>query len=163
MDKNRILGEIETRMKKIEAEYKTLAEAHVMVSKTYQKPALKPLNLKNIIKQAGKPGMLSKRDRVPTKRHRSSNGFSKNVVEHFHNVGKFQTTAAIATKFKNSYPGKSEVDLTKYLAVVLSQLKSKGLLSSYSPDNKGQTGRLLMWGLPEWMDGTKPKSNFVKK
>jgi hypothetical protein len=163
MDKNRILGEIETRMKQIEAEYKSLAEAHVMVSKTYQKPALKPLNLKNMIKLAGKTGALSKRERIGTKRHRSSNGFSKNVVEHFHHIGKFQTTAAIAAKFKNSYPGKSEVDLTKYLAVVLSQLKSKGLLSSYSPDNKGQTGRLLMWGLPEWMDGSKPKTSFVKK
>jgi hypothetical protein len=46
---------------------------------------------------------------------------------------------------------------------VLSQQKAKGNLTSYSPEDKGQTGRLLMWGLPEWMDGKKPKPAFVKK
>jgi hypothetical protein len=170
MDRNKILSEIESRMKQIETEYQALAEAHLVVSKTYQKKPIKPLNLKSLVKLAGqtsknaKPAKkASKTTKSPGKRHRSSNGFSKNVVAFFKGAGKFQATAAIATKFKSSYPNKSEVELTRYIAVVLSQLKSKGLLASYSPENKGQTGRLLMWGLPEWMDGQKPKSSFVKK
>ncbi|MEN9640514.1 MAG: hypothetical protein RLZZ262_2383 [Bacteroidota bacterium] len=169
MEKNKILSQIEARLKSLEAEHKALIQAQSLLKQAESKS--KALDSKNLLKLAQKSAKsytssantsnskLGSRGR----RKRSSNGFSKKVIEFFNASGKFLPTSTIATKFKSSYPDKSEVDLTKYLAVILSQQKAKGQLVSYSPDNKGQTGRLLMWGLPEWMNGKKPKPEFIKK
>jgi hypothetical protein len=170
MEKNKILSQIEARLKSLEAEFKALTEAQSMLKKADAKS--KALDTKSLVKLAQKSAKSNKSSATTSRinklgsrgrRKRSSNGFSKKVIEFFKASGKFLPTSTIATKFKSSYPDKSEVDLTKYLAVILSQQKAKGQLVSYSPDNKGQTGRLLMWGLPEWMNGKKPKPEFIKK
>jgi flagellar hook-basal body complex protein FliE len=176
MDKNKILSEIESRMKRLESEYKALAEAHSLIAKTYLKPAVKTINLSSLVKMAEKSANSLIKESTKAaiqknqargndlpKRKRSSNGFSKKVMEFFKASGKFQTTAAIANKFRSAYPEKNEMELNRYLAVILSQLKSKKMLVSYSPENKGQTGRLLMWGLPEWLNNNKPKTPNAKK
>lgn len=170
MDKNKILNQIQARLKSLEAEYKALSEAKILL--TQNKTSDKALNTKSLVKLAeqsakakltGKGTAGIKAIGTSNRRKRSSNGFSKKVVQFFQSSGKFLPTSVIAAKFKSSYPEKNEVELSKYLAVVLSQQKAKGNLTSYSPEDKGQTGRLLMWGLPEWMDGKKPKPAFVKK
>lgn len=170
MDKKQILNQIQSRLKSLEAEYKALAEAQALLLQSGTKT--KNLETKNLIKLAeknakskltGKGSANIKSIGQSGRRKRSSNGFSKKVVAFFQSTGKFLPTSAIAAKFKSSYPDKNDVELTKYLAVILSQQKSKGQLVSFSPEDKGQTGRLLMWGLPEWMDGKKPKPAFVKK
>ncbi|MFN5295046.1 MAG: hypothetical protein ACK5BL_05905, partial [Flavobacteriales bacterium] len=70
--------------------------------------------------------------------------------------------SVITDKLAGLYPGKSRSDLGKYISVILANMKSRKELAVVTQDAKGNKMRSGLWGLPNWFEGSKPKTEFLK-
>lgn len=95
-----------------------------------------------------------KRNRIPNLAEKIQEIVSKN--------SRFTTNSVITDKLAGLYPGKSRSDLGKYISVILANMKARKELAVVTQDAKGNKMRSGLWGLPNWFEGAKPKTEFLK-
>ncbi|MFM7104328.1 MAG: hypothetical protein ACKOW8_02325, partial [Flavobacteriales bacterium] len=99
-------------------------------------------------------GKKQKRARVP-----NLAGRIKDIIKD-HN--RFITNADITDKLAATYPLKDKAQLSKYLSVVMSQMKGRKDAAVIVKDHKGRRMRSGLWGLPNWFENGKPKNEYLK-
>lgn len=122
----------------------------------------KPVKLKSVksIPKVRKPklrssvGKKQKRTRVPN--------LAGRIREIMKEHNRFITNAEITDKLADTYPSKDKVQLSKYLSVVMSQMKGRKEAAVIVKDHKGNRMRSGLWGLPNWFENGKPKNEFLK-
>jgi hypothetical protein len=119
------------------------------------KPVSKPV-AKAAAKPSAKPAQrkTGKRNRIPNLAEKITEIVGKNA--------RFTTNSVITDKLAGLYPGKSRSDLGKYISVILANMKARKELAVVTQDAKGNKMRSGLWGLPNWFDGVKPKTEFLK-
>jgi len=185
MANSRLLNDIQSHLSKLEQEYNALSQAYQIIaaSESDSGKAPKISNLKSLI---GSTGTGKKRGRKPgstnaakaakdtgrvrkgsnidpeTGKRRRVPGLSGVIQETLKKQGKFMTNTEITNKLSSNYPAKTKPELSRYLSIILSNMKADGTLNSYKFDKQGNPTRHGYWGLANWFDGTKPKSEFGK-
>jgi hypothetical protein len=104
--------------------------------------------------KVAKPGKTGKRSRIPN--------LSVKIQEMVAKSGRFMTNSQITDRLASLYPNKPRTDLGKYISVILANMKSRKELNVVTVDDKGNRMRSGLWGLTNWFDGQKPKSEFLK-
>jgi hypothetical protein len=123
------------------------------VAKAPKAPKGKPGRPKSAAKPA-KAGKSGKRSRIPN--------LSVKIQEMVGRSGRFMTNSQITDRLASLYPNKSRTDLGKYISVILANMKSRKELAVVTVDDKGNRMRSGLWGLTNWFDGNKPKSEYLK-
>ena len=108
----------------------------------------------NNSKSLNKAVKNKKRSRVPNLASR----ITDIIKEH----NRFITNADITDKLADTYPSKDKVELSKYLSVVMSQMKGRKEVAVIVKDHKGKRMRSGLWGLPGWFENGKPKNEYLK-
>jgi hypothetical protein len=110
--------------------------------------------IKTIRKVGSISGSSKKRGRIPD--------LSSKIQEIVAKTGRFTTNSHITDKLATLYPGKTRSDLGKYISVILANMKARKELGVVTVDSKGQKMRSGLWGLMNWFEGGKPKSEYLK-
>jgi hypothetical protein len=82
------------------------------------------------------------------------------LVDHFSKTGKFMTNGDIGMYLKPFYPSKTELELKKYASILLNQLMHDKKIGRTDLDKSGKKAEAYFWGLPEWVEGNKGKSQY---
>lgn len=77
-------------------------------------------------------------------------------------ANRFVTNSEITDKLASTYPSKDKAQLSKYLSVVMAQMKGRKEASVVVKDHKGKRMRSGLWGLPNWFENGKPKNEYLK-
>jgi hypothetical protein len=131
----------------------------------YKKPGPKTNKLEEAKqeKKTGKPAKGNAKRQANKKKGRSR---VPNLSGMIHDIiskgGRFTSNAQITDQIVSYYPDKSRADLGKYISVILSIMKSKKQLGAITEDAKGNRLKSGLWGLSNWFDNGKPKSQYMK-
>ncbi len=147
---------------------KKAAQAKKEVKPKKAAKAVKSVKAKAPVKAAPKAAVKKTAKKVvkkgsskSQKRGRVGN-LSELIQETISKSGRYMTNAQITDKIVSKYPGKDRSDLGKYISVILAIMKGKKLLACVTVDSQGNRMRSGLWGLPNWFDGAKPKSEYMK-
>jgi len=105
-------------------------------------------------KNSRKSGKKGPRTRVPN--------LASRITEIIKTANRFVTNAEITDKLASTYPSKDKAQLSKYLSVVMAQMKGRKEAGVVVKDHKGKRMRSGLWGLPNWFENGKPKNEFLK-
>ncbi len=185
MAKANYLGQIRKRMDSLRKEYGALTEAYSLLSSASgtrgRKAAIPSLDelvsatsgtvgrkaaKKSKVKgKRGRPALKPKASKGPGrpsgKRRRNGNVSSK-IVDIVAKNNRFTTNSVITDKLVPLYPGKDRAELGKYISVILANMKARKELVVLTTDSQGKKMRSGLWGLPSWVEGTKPKAAYLK-
>lgn len=105
-------------------------------------------------KKAATSKARKKRTRVPN--------LAGKIMDIIKGANRFVTNAEITDKLTSTYPSKDKAQLSKYLSVVMSQMKGRKEAAVIVKDHKGKRMRSGLWGLPNWFENGKAKNEFLK-
>lgn len=183
MANSRLLNDIQSHLSKLEKEYNALSQAYQIIaaSEGGSGKAPKISNLSSLISTSGtgkkrgrKPGSGKAATQATGRVRKGSNidpktgkrrrvpGLSGVIQETIKKHGKLITNTDLTNKLASSYPAKTKPELSKYLSIILSNMKAEGTLDSYKFDKQGKPTRHGYWGLANWFDGNKPKAEYGK-
>jgi len=109
---------------------------------------------KKSAKKSSKRNQKSPRTRVPN--------LASRITDIIKVANRFVTNAEITDKLSSTYPSKDKAQLSKYLSVVMAQMKGRKEAGVVVKDNKGKRMRSGLWGLPNWFENGKPKNEYLK-
>jgi len=125
------------------------------IFKGKEKPKqVKVPKVKKSAKSAIKRIQKSSRTRVPN--------LAGRITDIIKGANRFVTNAEITDKLTSTYPSKDKAELSKYLSVVMSQMKGRKEAGVVVKDHKGKRMRSGLWGLPNWFENGKPKNEYLK-
>lgn len=184
MANSRLLNDIQSHLSKLEQEYNALAQAYQIIaaSDSASGKASKISKITSLLgagigpkKRGRKPGSgkvavsapvgrVKKGSNIDPKtgKRRRVPGLSNAIQETIKKTGKLMTNTELTNKLASNYPAKTKPELSKYLSIILSNMKADGTLNSYKFDKQGNPTRHGYWGLANWFDGNKPKAEYNK-
>ena len=109
---------------------------------------------KKSVKGSSKRTQKTPRTRVPN--------LASRITEIIKASNRFVTNAEITDKLASTYPSKDKAQLSKYLSVVMAQMKGRKEAGVIVKDHQGKRMRSGLWGLPNWFENGKPKNEYLK-
>lgn len=179
MANSKLLSELRAHLTKLENDYNALSQAYNLIASAegVSGKALKLSGLKGILSggtvktgKRGRPRLeapVTGRVRVgsnidpKTGKRRRVTGLTTAIQEALKKHGKLMTNSELTNKLASSYPAKTKPELSRYLSIILSNMKAEGIINSHKFDKQGKPTRHGYWGLANWFDGHKPKSNYM--
>lgn len=186
---NNISTLIRQEMAKLEKQYKGLGEALKVINEINggKSSGIKLSTLSNLIEsgvvkrgpgrpsgkkrgpkpkaketKAAKVGRPRKKGAKPGKRPKRGIKLNTAIRDYIKSAGRFVSSPELSNKFAAHYPEKTKADFTKYVSVLLSISKKNKELNSTNFDKSGKEQRAAFWGLPEWFNNGKAKTEFYK-
>lgn len=117
----------------------------------------------NAVSEKNKPSK-SKKTNASAKKNKRSRvpNLAGRISDIIKTSNRFVTNAEITDKLASTYPSKDRNQLSKYLSVVLSQMKGRKEAAVIVKDHKGNRMRSGLWGLPNWFENGRPKNEYLK-